>query len=66
MSSGAPNRRPNWIRVDFQLKLPCHIVFGSGMAADGVQTREIVDELKREFPKLRYEAQLYAVRPMLV
>ncbi len=35
------------------------------LAADGVQTREIVDELKREFPKLRYEAQLYAVRPML-
>ena len=35
------------------------------LAADGVQTREIVDELKREFPNLRYEAQLYAVRPML-
>ena len=35
------------------------------LAADGVQTRDIVDELKREFPNLRYEAQLYAVRPML-
>lgn len=35
------------------------------LAADGVQTREIVDELKREFPNLRYEAQLYAVRPLL-
>ena len=35
------------------------------LAAEGVQTREIVDELKREFPNLRYEAQLYAVRPLL-
>lgn len=35
------------------------------LAADGVQTRDIVDELKCKFPNLRYEAQLYAIRPLL-
>ena len=35
------------------------------LAADGVSRDVIIDELKREFPNLRYEAQLYAVKPML-
>ncbi|QDT64744.1 hypothetical protein [Calycomorphotria hydatis] len=35
------------------------------LAADGVHRDAIIDELKREFPKLQYEAQLYAVQPLL-
>jgi hypothetical protein len=35
------------------------------LAADGVCKREVLDELKRKFPEIRYEAQLYAVGPLL-
>jgi len=35
------------------------------LAANGVNRGEIIDELKREFPSLRCEAQLYALRPLL-
>lgn len=35
-------------------------------AADGIRKEEIVEELKQRFPGLRYEAQLYAVQPLLV
>jgi hypothetical protein len=35
------------------------------LAADGVCKRDILDELKREFPRLRHEARLYAVQPLL-
>ena len=35
------------------------------LAANGIQRDSIVAEIQREFPKLRYEAQLYAVGPIL-
>ena len=35
------------------------------LASSGVEKDAIIDELRREFPKLRYEAQLYAVQPLL-
>jgi hypothetical protein len=35
------------------------------LAAEGVERDRIVEEVKAQFPSLRYEAQLYAVRPLL-
>lgn len=35
------------------------------LAALGIEREPIVTEIKREFPNLRYEAQIYAVRPLL-
>jgi len=35
------------------------------IAAKGIDRTSILSELKREFPTLRYEAQLYAVQPLL-
>ena len=35
------------------------------LAADGIDREAIIADIRREFPKLRYEAQLYAVGPLL-
>lgn len=35
------------------------------LAADGIRSKTIIADLKREFPNLRYEAQIYAIRPLL-
>jgi hypothetical protein len=35
------------------------------LAAVGVDREQIVAELRREFPRIRYEAQLYSVGPLL-
>ena len=35
------------------------------LAAKGIDREEIIADIRRAFPKLRYEAQLYAVGPLL-
>jgi hypothetical protein len=35
------------------------------LAATGVEREQTVTDLRREFPGLRYEAQLYSVGPLL-
>ena len=34
-------------------------------AADGIERKEIIEEIRRGFPNIRCEAQAYAIRPML-
>ncbi|MFC3679462.1 hypothetical protein [Bacterioplanoides pacificum] len=34
-------------------------------AADGVEPEEIKNEIKQKFPRIRFEAQLYAIQPLL-
>ncbi|KAB0548924.1 hypothetical protein F7R01_15980 [Pseudomonas argentinensis] len=34
-------------------------------AANGVQRKEIIAEIKRNYPVIRYEAQLYAIQPLI-
>ena len=34
-------------------------------AADGIETRQIIDEVKAHFPDIRHEAQLYTVEPLV-
>jgi hypothetical protein len=35
------------------------------LAAAGVETDPIIAEIEREFPRIRFEAQLYAIQPLL-
>lgn len=35
------------------------------LAAEGIEREKIIAELKRELPKMRYEAHLYAAEPLL-
>ncbi len=35
------------------------------MAADGVDREAIIADMRRAFPRLRFEAQLYMLRPLL-
>jgi hypothetical protein len=34
-------------------------------AAKGIQRNEIINEIKENYPNIRYEAQLYAIQPLL-
>lgn len=34
-------------------------------AAEGIQREELINEIKENFPQIRYEAQLYSIQPLL-
>ncbi len=35
------------------------------LASEGIKREEIISEIKKNFPKIRYEAQLYTIQPLL-
>ena len=34
-------------------------------ASEGIQSEELISEIKKEYPNIRYEAQLYAIQPLI-